>query len=324
MNRLAGKEITFQVEREGEKVNIKVGPAYHSTFGLRMRIGRIVAVRGPALASGISPRDKKADNEGDTISQVEVTGADGKNIRWTTTRSAVDANVEEKDLDPLKLPFELQQWANSVSGPKKVQVTVKGKVKQAEQQPKPPFTLDWDDSYRFDQEVPLSSAAVSLSGLGIAYQVANVIEGMEPGCHAELLDSKEEFHFQPGDQIVALCGYAKDKDSGELKPRTKTLWFFWHPNAWTELKQGNEWANYFWGFQQGRIEKLLLRVDRGGEKKEVVVTAKSDQSWPLVGRGIRLMPQSQIRKAESMGEAVGMGFSKTFTYIKLIYRQAGA
>jgi len=326
---LAGKPVTFQVQRQGDKVDIKVDPAYHWTFGLRMKMGRIVAVRGPALTAGstdnrISPRDKKADNEGDTITQVQVDTMDGKKIRWTANRSAAaEAGVEEKDLDPLKLPFQLQQWADTVSGPKKVQVTVSGKVKQAEQQTKGPFTLDWDDSYRFDQEIPLSSA-VALPTLGIAYQVSNVVENAEAGYQAELLNSKEKHQFQKGDQILAVCGFAKDKND-EMKPRTKTIFFFFPRTAWTELKQGTEWATIFWNVQQGHIyDKLLVKVRQGNEEKEVVLTGKDDTSWPMVGRGIRFMPQSQLRKAESMGEAVGMGFSKTFTYIRLIYRQLSA
>jgi regulator of sigma E protease len=327
---LAGKPITFQVDREGQKVDVKVEPAYHWTFGLRMKMGRIVAVRGPAQAAGdadnrITPRDKKAENEGDTITQIEVATKDGKKIRWMAERSAAPpADVEERDLDPLKLPFDLQQWADTISGPKKVVVTVKGKVKQAEQQAKPPFTLDWDDSYRFDQEIPISSA-VALPTLGIAYQVSNVVEAAAPGYHAELLESKESFQFQKSDQILAFCGFTKDKNTEELKPRTKTIFFFFTRFAWTELKQGTEWTTIFWNVQQGHTyDKVLVKVRQGNEEKEVVLTGKDDTSWPLVGRGIRFMPQSQPSKAESLGDAVGMGFTRTFMYIRLIYRQLSA
>lgn len=346
MKLLAGKPVTFLVKRQGDapgappvEKEVTVRPAYHWTLGLRMKMGHIVALRAPAAGNlDLNARDTKAGNEGDTITDVEVTRPDGKTkVRWVLNKAA-PPDPEERVLDPLRLPYDLQKWADEfpVNEKKTVKLWVTGKKGQNEQVRKGPVELVWDDSYRFDQEVPLSgTAALALPGLGIAYQVTTTVEGvdtMSPPVVAHLAtdegqETDEVFQFQKNDVITAVGnGFVKDQKTGEMVPRTKTRFFFWTFIDWGDIKERpNQWASHFWGLQQSMPDgRLLLKVDRGGETKLVRLTAQRDESWPTVNRGIGFFQQTQIRKAEDMGQAVRMGFDKTFTYIRLIYRQLSA
>src|SRR5439155_11256891 len=92
---LAGKPMTVQVRRTGpdgvaQVTDIRVPPAYHYALGLRMRMGKVAAVRdhSPAQRAGLQP--------GDIIKQVRVAAGD---------RTLLDAG--EKDLDPVRLPDQL-------------------------------------------------------------------------------------------------------------------------------------------------------------------------------------------------------------------------
>jgi len=108
-----------------------------------------------------------------------------------------------------------------------------------------------------------------------------------------------------------------------MKPRTKTKFFFFHPMDWREVPN-NQWASVFYEMQRITNNQVLVQVERGGEKHEVVLSGQPAPEWPMVGRGLKLMTQTQVLKAEDMGQAVRMGFNKTFTWIRLIYRQLSA
>ena len=75
-------------------------PAYHYTLGVRMRVGRVTAVRdgSPAEKAGVQPDD--------VLQQVEATDAAGNKVRFVTERGKnVPPDVTEKDLDPLRLGY---------------------------------------------------------------------------------------------------------------------------------------------------------------------------------------------------------------------------
>ena len=102
----------FQVLRKGAgegdpPVSITVAPSYRKELGLRMRMGPIVAVRigSPAEVAGVVA--KTASAPGDRIVGVEVTGADGKVIRFATQEGVnKEGSSSGLPLDPIRLPFE--------------------------------------------------------------------------------------------------------------------------------------------------------------------------------------------------------------------------
>src|SRR5207245_8167002 len=87
--RLQGKPMVIQVRRAGDTadappVNIEVPASYHSTFGMRMRMGQITAVRegSPAAVQGVVWRDAEHDRGGGIITQAEVTERDGSRTEF--------------------------------------------------------------------------------------------------------------------------------------------------------------------------------------------------------------------------------------------------
>ena len=49
------------------------------------------------------------------------------------------------------------------------------------------------------------------------------------------------------------------------------------------------------------------------------MTAVEDPTWPLVERGIMLMPETKLQKADTVFQAVGMGVGRTWSFIRTIY-----
>ena len=90
-------------EGSKQQVTITVPPAFHKTLGVRMRMGQITAVREDSAAakSGVVARSVDGSTEGDIIEAVEVTEPGGTVTRWE----------KGKNLDPVRLPFQLKQWA---------------------------------------------------------------------------------------------------------------------------------------------------------------------------------------------------------------------
>src|SRR5437660_100165 len=102
------------MDRQETPLSIHVPPAYHYTFGLRMRMGQVVAVRddSPAAQAGVRARDLSQGLDGDIVKQVEVREPDGTRVRYVTTPTATPASgVTEKPLDAVRLPDELEAWA---------------------------------------------------------------------------------------------------------------------------------------------------------------------------------------------------------------------
>src|SRR5262249_7918031 len=116
--RLAGEKITVRVERSGgEPANIVVGPAHHVTLRMPVQMGQITAGRAdsPGAKAGVHPLN--AELKGDILEQVEVTGKDGKTVRFVfPSKDGVHQKQPGLLIDPSRLPFELKQWAASVKG----------------------------------------------------------------------------------------------------------------------------------------------------------------------------------------------------------------
>jgi regulator of sigma E protease len=320
---LEGKPITVRVRRHGtdphetpEEVDIRVPPAFHYTLGLRMRIGQVTAVRENSPAAdpenGVQALGQVKGVDGDILKEVEVTGPDGKRIRFVTTRSKmVPAGVTEVDLDPIRLPDELEAWAASIPDPARrvVSLRVLRKVghegrKTFPAEDKPPLRLKWDDSWSINREVPFSPRSpLSLPGLGLAYQVEAVVEGVEENSPAFEAGLKRD------DVIKAIRFQEPSKTPGESVS-----------GKWIELESSDQWAHYFWMLQELDFKEVTLRVERGNQKpgQEVHLFAREDPAWPAVDRGLLFRPDTRLLKANSLGEAVAMGLKSTRRSIVMI------
>jgi regulator of sigma E protease len=214
--KLNGRKVVIRVERtddagQQKQEDITIEPAYHYQLGLRMKMGRVEAVR--------KLKDDK-DNPvmvGDSIKRVEVDEPGRFASRWVVDRSpmtplgysslaglaaepsslawanlaayagvapTITNGVMEMDLDPVRLPFELKQWAGRTAGERKVKFTV-GRTKRQQEDQSESVVVPWNDDFRFAEEAPFTLASpMSIPELGIAYQVSTTVDGVVPGSPA--------------------------------------------------------------------------------------------------------------------------------------------
>jgi regulator of sigma E protease len=305
--RLAGQPMIIQVRRHGAEpdappVNIHVPPAYHYVFGMRMRMGPVLAVRqqSPAEKAGVRPLDPERGSEGDLLDRVEVVENDGTKTRYVV-----------KDLDPLRLPHELEQWAARKKGDKKVTLVVLRTVDHAERQ-EVPLELTWDDRWKFDKEMPWSELSpMPIPGLGLAYRIDTVVEAVD----SKLPDGRTESPaFQAGlkrgDVIKAIRFQEQEPGKGPGQKK---------PGKWNELAAG-EWAHVFNLLQNRFYKDVTLRVERDGETKEYELTGVPDTTWPLADRGLILITDLRLQQAENPWQAVKLGMNRTYGMIRMIYQ----
>ena len=141
---------------------------------------------------------------------------------------------------------------------------------------------------------------MSLAGLGIAYQVNTTVVEVEPNSPAW------EKGIRKND-IVRACRFMKLGKKPDDSPQ---------PDSWIELKP-KEWAQVFEHCQVVDVKEVTLRLQREG--KEMTLHAQPDGSWPSESRGLGLMPEIRLVKADNIGQAVGIGWSRTWDFITGIY-----
>jgi len=292
LERLAGKPMVIQVRRQesAQIENLLVpGEFYYVLDGLLMEMGEIVALRFD------SPAEKVGLQVKDVIEEVHLTDNQNHTLRFTTkARQAVTGESAEA-LDPTRLPFELSKWASSKSGDRKVTLVVRrGASTQS-------FTLDWDDRWRFNNEGTIPPRwSMSIPCLGIAYQVNTTVAQVVPGSAVAKLG------IRPGDVVQAF----RFKNVGK-KPTDEPQY-----DAWIDLKS-NDWAQVFMYCQAANLKDVTLRLRR--DNIEISLRAVRDKSWPMADRGIALMPDTRLVKAENAGQAVAMGWQRTWDFITGIY-----
>jgi regulator of sigma E protease len=338
LHRLAGKEMIIQVRRyhSEEIVNISVPPAYHYTLGLRMPMGKVVAVRddSPAAKAGLKPED--------IIEKVEMTGPDGRKIRFPG---------EIKD--SLRLPYEMEQWAAKASAPKLIILTVSQNNPLSSQSGPGNFperkrvtlTIPWEDGWEFNNDNPLTlSSPLSIPGLGVAFRVETTVLDVDtksPATQAivektvsivceegEVIQRKngevkrtnkgEALDLEAGDQIALKKGdvvKAVQFQIGGRKQQDKPK-----PDDWLELKP-DQWARVFERLQEFEIKRVGLRLERGPATLEVSLTAVEDKTWPGDERGIRpfLEPDRRLQKADTLRGAFSLGVNETISFTGRIF-----
>jgi regulator of sigma E protease len=315
---LKGQPITIRVERRqeprdpkspAETLDVRVPVNGMYTLGIRMRMGHVAAVRqdSPALQAGVQPRNLANGIEGDIIKEVEVPEADGTRTRYVTSRDNVPAaGVTFKDLDPERLPFELEQWAKRRKGDAEVTLVV---LRPVEHAARGAVTLKvrWDDSWRCNREVPYSvNSPLSIPELGLAYRVDQVVDGVEPSSPAQLAGVRD------GDVIRAIRFQNPGKEPGERKP-----------GEWVKIDD-EQWAHAFWTLQYADFKEMDLRIENAAGTTEVSLQAQPDRTWPQAERGLGLMPAIRYQKADTPGQAIMLGLHMTTNNIRRIYQQVRA
>jgi regulator of sigma E protease len=300
MQLLAGKDMVFRVRREnGEEVSIKVPRANHVTFGARMRIGPVTAVRED------SPAEKAGVQKGDSIKEVVLRDGAGEKARFLIHHPGDKAAPAGSDyVDPVRLPYELRKWAD---GRKEVKatLTVLRPQNKKEGDPKTLPEVAWDgrDVWRFGKEVPIGmSSPLAVPELGVAYRVETTVEKVVGP------PATGEDGLKDGDVIKAVRFWDAGKDPANPEP-----------GSWLTLEP-QQWARVFYFLQTtADVRKVTLRVERKEQTQEIDLVAREDKDWPLDDRGLLLMQDLRPQRADSFGEAIVMGLKDTKRSILQVY-----
>jgi regulator of sigma E protease len=277
---------------------ILVPPAFHATLGLKMKMGEVAAVRDRSPAS-----DKV--QPGDVITAATVT-ADGVKL----------GEIKADDLDPVRLPFALEEAAAKAPTKSAVQVVLTVKRWEGHEQKDTPLTLDWDDQWRFDQELPLSpTSAMALPELGIAYRVESTVVSVKDDSPAA------KAGLQVNDRIdeISFRQFKKD-DAGKWGVWDNTKSQRTKPDGSSE-EVFDQWAFYFRTMlQTPDVSGVRVRVWRGGAllPTDFEMEPAEDRTWPLADRGLALLPDSKLIKAGNVVEALGMGLHRTWSSLRQI------
>jgi membrane-associated protease RseP (regulator of RpoE activity) len=301
---LAGQPLVVQVRRKGASadappVNLFVPPAFHRTFGMRMKMGKVAGVREG------SPAEQAGVQKDDLLSKVKMVDEAGKTLY---------EDDPKKGLDPERLPDELRQKART-PGKKKVILTVRRPEASGDHNESRDLTLpavEWQQSWDADDEVPITTPSpLAIPQLGLAYWVTSQVVEVHPGSAAEAAglkanDEIREIRFKQWNRAL-----------------TELTWSSWIPLA--AKRQGKDvydcWARAFYGVQIGESPEVEVKVSRdGAELKEPIgMEAREDISWPLADRGLLLRQDFETQKAGNLGEALVMGCNETIRFIKVMY-----
>jgi membrane-associated protease RseP (regulator of RpoE activity) len=333
MERLAGKPVVLQIRRQDAPaddapVPVLVPVSYHRTIqGMRMKMGKVKGVRddSPAAKAGVQP--------GDRLIQVELT--DGtKTVRCTSEPGKeVPAGVEEYALDPLRLMHQLRRWLEQEADSKvRAQGKIMAKLSVARDYPVTTHNFErtdlppvaWDESWRFNQELPLNlTSPLSIPELGVAYQVETRVDFVEPGSAADKAGLRKD------DVVLSVLfkeaskkngDWPKEQEAVELYSKDKKPWWALWRSQTGEIKPEPWWGSVFWVYQVSDIKEMRLKVQRGSEETDIEVTPLPEKDWPIAQRGLRLMPEVRLQKADSPLEALVLGLKRTKMMIVNTYR----
>lgn len=84
----------------------------------------------------------------------------------------------------------------------------------------------------------------------------------------------------------------------------------------------DEWAHFFYALQSNDTRDVKVKVWRGAAElpNEIEMTAVSDPSWPLADRGLILLPDTTLQKADNPWQAIGMGMGRTWAFVRQLYQ----
>ena len=325
---LAGQSVTLRVERREPDGQVKtfdsvVPPAYQRTLGMRFAMGPVVAVRddSPAQRAGIKPSERHNGSleHGDVITLVQLeTG--GEPIRLFDVLPK-DAKANDRVLDPVHLPDELSRWAASQRqrlGPDsttwpKIKLTV---LRNANHTQKPAeVEIAWDDRWHDVQESAQShqNTPISIPALGLAYRVLTTLADVYPGTPAEAAGLRRM------DVIREVQFFDVNPKTGVEEPLSR------------RKLNADQAAWMFASLQIAGSNKVRVRVEREGKpltdaagNAVLELTAIDDKAWPTTDLGFFFESDIRLKRANSLLEALEMGWQRTVRTVQVIYQNLWA
>lgn len=250
-----------------QRLQVVVERKPHRVVGLQMKIGPIVAVRegSPAQKAGFQSGDmiQKVNGEeiGDPLSLGQRLIPESKSEKWTFI-------VARKDAAGKEIAREL--------------------------------TVHPEMPDQYEEDYPLGGP-VSIESIGVAYDVSNVVQAVEPGSPAANAD------LQPGDVVIK----ARFQAAGPTDEKVEETEIFQSDEIHRELVLDNNmkgWTRIHTNLQ-GVLPttKLMLTIRRGNSEKQVSLSPTESTQFYQESRGLVLMPVSVIHKARSWSEALSLG-----------------
>lgn len=292
--------VTISVQRANsnspsQRADVRVQPAFIRTLGLKMTMGKIVAIRKD------SPAAQARIQETDRIVGVDIND-DGE-----------FDGADESAFDPMELPDILANKANQ---------PVKLKLRREAPTPDeiivevtPDSTPTWNDFAHPPGPTPRLIA--SIPSLGIAYNVINKVQSVDEGGAAAKAGVRP-------DDVVKEVEYIFDISDIPKRPRQ-----WWNPFSWSDAKptdrvsfqcSDNSWPGIFWGYQSTDVKSMVLHVERAdGKEVAIEVVPMDDPDWPMHLRGLRFMPKMGIKTGNNLLDTILIGFDYTKVSMQRIY-----
>jgi regulator of sigma E protease len=258
---------------------------------------------------------------GDRLLGVELVDGDQRVLRVVSEASAkgLPDNVTEKILDPVRLSFDLRHWVGDRTG-------VTATIFVARDDPEQHLdgarhilkSVPWDEGRRFDREPPgAPSAPLSIPELGVAYYVDTLVDHVEPGSPAAAKLETGEQKLRTGDLVLAVSLKDVNYENGEkFRPESELF----------QKKDEHEpwWAHVAFSFEDPDVKAIQMKVRRGKQgggtqDLDVEMDLASDPSWPLADRGLLLMPDRRLNKADGAWQAVTLGLRETKEFVVKTY-----
>ncbi|HKB01744.1 MAG TPA: RIP metalloprotease RseP [Gemmataceae bacterium] len=307
--RMRGQEMIVRVDRDEERLDFRVPPAWTRVFpGVRFQMGRIAALRstGPAARAvavnapgepGLQVATIDDPAAGDKIIAIEINHPKEGKVRFVDEPSKEpEKGVQERRFDPLRLGYDLEKWAEDANDLTVRMTVLRAGAKAAK---RVTFDLKWDPALVFNGEAILgASAPMAISGLGLAYFVETTVDAA---------DANGPTGLKKGDVITEIR-FREIDDKGKLIS-----------DEWLPLKQ-YQGAYLHILIQFAQVPEFDLKVSRAGGTEEIRVAAVEDPNWAAVDRGLRFPYDSQLQKAEDPWDALGMGLHRTWRTVKVIYQ----
>lgn len=228
----------------------------------------------------------------------------GPIVSLAATRSAVAKELKEGDIivslngdanvDPLKLPDLVEEIAGLGKpcvlqlkrGEKTFDLTITpGMVKNRGV---------WAES------TPSNDAPMPFPALGISYQVKPVIAGIEPGSPADKAGIKV------GDTIKKMAYKSVQPDFEDSLDFTERY-------AWPFA------ISWMQDLPENTLYTITATDSEGKEKVFADLKPVEDTTWFLYTRGLRLEPETRLRVAENIWDAVVIGARESYRFVGMIY-----